>query len=110
MPTITEKLQKFFRLEASQGYANRAVLGGLQRLAESWPAEAREAGIEESIIPTVTRLLRQYQGMPAVERRDALIKMSELVKLPNARSFPEALYGGEAGPEKAQAKGSLTHK
>jgi len=110
MPTITEKLQKFFRLEASQGYANRAVLGGLQRLAESWPAEAREAGIEESIIPTVTRLLRQYQGMPAVERRDALIKMSELVKLPNARSFPEALDGGEAGPEKAQAKGSLTHK
>jgi hypothetical protein len=39
-PSI-EKLQKFIKLEADRGYDNKAVMGGLSRMLDSWIAEAR---------------------------------------------------------------------
>ena len=35
------KLQKFFRLEAERNYDNRAVVGGLERMLDTWQAEAQ---------------------------------------------------------------------
>ena len=39
-PSI-EKLQKFFKHEASRGYDNKAVMGGLSGMLSKWEAEAR---------------------------------------------------------------------
>jgi ATP-dependent DNA helicase RecG len=45
-PSI-EKLQKFFRLEADRNYDNKAVMGGLQGMLESWELEARADQLPE---------------------------------------------------------------
>lgn len=43
MASITEKYAKIFNLEASKGYQDRAVFGGLKRLKDAWQSDAREA-------------------------------------------------------------------
>ena len=41
MPSALEKLSKILRLEQNQGYRNKAVIGGLDKFAEIWQAEAQ---------------------------------------------------------------------
>jgi ATP-dependent DNA helicase RecG len=41
MPAAFEKLEKILKLEQSQGYRDRAVIGGLQSFAQVWQDEAR---------------------------------------------------------------------
>ncbi len=40
MPTAFEKLSKILKLEQSQGYRDRAVIGGLENFAQIWREEA----------------------------------------------------------------------
>ena len=54
-PSI-EKLQKFFKLEADRGYDNKAVMGGLSRMLETWIAEARADQMDEDLIQMVSRM------------------------------------------------------
>jgi ATP-dependent DNA helicase RecG len=41
MPAAFEKLEKILKLEQTQGYRDRAVIGGLQSFAKVWQEEAR---------------------------------------------------------------------
>ncbi len=66
------KLQKFFKLEAERGYDNRAVLGGLSRMLESWEAEARQDGLPEELISAVLSRLRDYNRLSPTSRQEAL--------------------------------------
>jgi ATP-dependent DNA helicase RecG len=70
-PSI-EKLQKFFKLEADIGYSNRAVIGGFERLAPSWEAEARNDAIPEDLIMTISERLRNYGRLSPTSRQEAL--------------------------------------
>jgi len=67
-----QKLQKIFKLEAERGYDNRAVLGGLDRILESWEAEARLDGLPEEIIQAVGIRLRDYPRLSEASRAEAL--------------------------------------
>jgi ATP-dependent DNA helicase RecG len=67
-----QKLQKIFKLEAERGYDNRAVLGGLDRILESWEAEARLDGLPEEIIQAVGIRLRDYPRLSESSRAEAL--------------------------------------
>jgi len=70
-PSI-EKLQKFFRLEADRNFDNKAVMGGLQGMLESWELEARADQIPEDLIQAVVIRLRDYQRLSEASRKETL--------------------------------------
>ncbi len=70
-PSI-ERLYKIFKLEVERGYDNRAVVGGLGRLLDSWEAEARLGGISEDIIQAVRSTLHDYGDLSDIMRAQSL--------------------------------------
>ena len=60
MKPSLQKLQKFFKLEAERGFDNRAVLGGLDRILDSWEIDARADNLPEETIQLVDSRLRDY--------------------------------------------------
>jgi ATP-dependent DNA helicase RecG len=70
-PSI-EKLQKFFKLEADRGYDNKAVLGGLAKMLDSWIADARVDELGEDLIQSVSSRLIDYERLSEVSRKEAL--------------------------------------
>ena len=70
-PSI-QKLQKFFKLEADMGFNNRAVIGGFDRLAPSWEAEARADNIPEDLVQAVSDRLRNYDSLSPSSRQETL--------------------------------------
>ena len=66
------KLVKFFKLEADNGFDNRAVIGGLERILESWEAEARLEGVPEDLIQVVALRLRDYARLSPTSRAETL--------------------------------------
>ncbi len=72
MNPALEKLSKYLRLEAQRGFDNRAVLGGLARILDSWKEEARDSGLAPTVIEAVTTRLRDYQRLSTSSRRVVL--------------------------------------
>lgn len=101
------KLQKFFKLEAERGYDNRAVMGGLSRMLESWEAEARQDGLPEELIAAVLSRLRDYNRLSPASRQEVLQGLwlrvqSEVDVAPIPESGqPEPLKTQETAPEDA---------
>ena len=92
MYPLIEKLQKYVRLEAKNGYDNKAVIGGLASMLETWESDARNDGIAEEIIQAVTGRLRDYEGLSAESRRVTLFGIGNRLK----REYPE--LGDEKTP------------
>ncbi len=99
-PSI-EKLQKYFRLEADRGYDNRAVMGGLESMLQSWEAEARADGLPEDLVQAVVARLRDYGRLKPESRGESLKGLwtrirkqvgedSQLVETVAAKPAPEA--------------------
>ena len=70
-PSI-EKLQKFFSLEAERGYDNKAVMGGLEKMLDSWEGSARNDSLSEELIQAVRTRLRDYHRLSPESRKEAL--------------------------------------
>jgi ATP-dependent DNA helicase RecG len=70
MPTAFEKLNKFLDLEKFQGYRNRAVIGGLDKLAEVWRQEAKAEMPEDraEAIDEIADLLASYDQLGPDDR------------------------------------------
>jgi ATP-dependent DNA helicase RecG len=95
------KLQKFFKLEAERGYDNRAVMGGLSRMLESWEAEARQDGLPAEIITAVLSRLRDYNRLSPASRQEVLQGLWARVQSEvGATPIPETI---EPEPQKTQA-------
>jgi ATP-dependent DNA helicase RecG len=87
MQKSTEKLYKIFKLESEFGYANKAVVGGLEKLTESWIGEARADGIPEEKIQEVLTILKQYPELTASERPKALQKIGGILENPGIKNL-----------------------
>jgi len=72
MKQSIQKLQKFFKLESERGYDNKAVMGGLGRMLDSWEAEARSEEIPEGLIQAVVSRLRDYYRLSESSREVVL--------------------------------------
>lgn len=72
MSASLEKLHKFFQLEAQRGYDNRAVLGGLSHMVDTWESEARAEGLPAELIQAVVTRLRDYAALPPRSREEVL--------------------------------------
>lgn len=59
MPAAFEKLEKILKLEQSQGYRDRAVIGGLQSFAQVWQEEARAEIQDEAQIARLNHIADQ---------------------------------------------------
>lgn len=80
-----EKLQKYVRLEAKNGYNNKAVIGGLASMLQTWEAEARNDGVAEAVIEAVTSRLRDYKRLSPESRKMTLFGIGNRIK----REYPE---------------------
>ncbi|HBG74058.1 MAG: ATP-dependent DNA helicase RecG [Chloroflexi bacterium GWB2_49_20] len=101
MQSSLNNLLKFLRLEASRGYDDEAVIGGLIKILDFWIPEARNEKVPEEIIQDVSTCMNAYHVLDT-ERRSAALKdlwgriqpdnNSEIEKKENsngARQLPE---------------------
>jgi hypothetical protein len=72
MKPSLQKLQKFFKLEAERGYDDRAVVGGLERIIDTWENDARVDNLPEELIQAVIARLRDYNRLSPTSRQEAL--------------------------------------
>ncbi len=93
-----EQLQKYVRLEAKNGYANNAIIGGLASMLEHWENDARNDGVDEAIIKAVGERLRDYSNLSPESRKIALFGIGNRIK----KQYPEM------GEEKAIPAPALT--
>jgi ATP-dependent DNA helicase RecG len=64
MTSAFETLGKILRLEQEQGYNNKAVIGGLEALARTWPVEAvKETPATTPVVEQIATLLRDYGSL-----------------------------------------------
>ena len=79
MNKATDKLSRIFKLEAQQGFENRAVMGGLAKLIPTWQSDAREMAIDEQLIQKVSPHFANYEHLTPFERQQSLIELSDLL-------------------------------
>lgn len=70
-PSI-QKIQKIIKLEADHGYDNRAVIGGLDRILQTWEGEARAEGVTEELVQAIGARLRDYPRLSESSRAEVL--------------------------------------
>ena len=80
MQSSIEKLRKFFRLEAENGYNDSAIIGGLAKMLDYWENDARNDGIAEDVIQAVAGRLRDYSRLSPESRKETLIGIWNRVK------------------------------
>jgi ATP-dependent DNA helicase RecG len=76
MPSPFETLNKMLSLEQQRGYDNKAVLGGLERLSDTWAPEAVtyvDTKEERLLIEEIAGLLRRYPSLEVPTQRAALV-------------------------------------
>jgi ATP-dependent DNA helicase RecG len=80
MHASIEKLRKFFRLEAENGYNDSAIIGGLAMMLDYWENDARNDGIREDVIQAVAGRLRDYSRLSPESRKETLYGIWNRVK------------------------------
>lgn len=67
-----KRLERVLDLEASQGYRNKAVVGGIRQFALYWVGQAREEAVDEAdraLVEQVTEVLMEYGRLSGTEAR-----------------------------------------
>ena len=96
MQRSTEKLYKIFKLEAEFGYSNKAVVGGLEKLTDTWTGEARADGLSEEDIHQVTSALNLYPNLDTLGRVHTLKEIGHILDIPGIKYLES--------PDKAENK------
>jgi len=95
IPSAADKLLKYFDLEASRGFDNRAVMGGLERAAETWEEEAGAAAFAGEIVAEIATALRGYPTQEPEARRDTLQALrARLLEVGAGEVSGKAVEGG----------------
>lgn len=99
MQRSTEKLYKIFKLEAEFNFANKAVVGGLEKLTETWTSEARADGISEDDIQQVSEILQHYAELDLSERNLALKHIGQILDVAGIKHLPSPTVEPNPEPE-----------
>lgn len=83
------KLLKYFRLEAERGFDNKAIVGGLDKILQSWEADARLEKFPEEKIQAVVRCLRNYPNLDQSARSNALKELWQTINAGNVLEFAQ---------------------
>ncbi len=96
-PSI-EKLYKMLSLEVKNGFSNRAIIGGFDRMLQSWENEARAEEVPNAIILAVLARLRDYHQLTPPSREEALAGLWKRVMRSSDEPVPD-LFEGRAVEE-----------
>lgn len=99
-----DKLSRMLIQERRLGYKNKAVLGGLEKLAPNWENEALNEATqahERLLIEEVVRDLYHYADVPDADRPNFIHKI--LVKLHKSERRPAAEVQTQAGKKEAES-------
>lgn len=72
MNPALDKIDKFLKLEAERSFDNRAVLGGLDKILDTWTKEATESGLPQELIQLVISRLQDYDRLTPESRAEVL--------------------------------------
>jgi ATP-dependent DNA helicase RecG len=104
MARAFESLNRVIKLEASQGYRNKAVVGGIRQFAAFWVNQASEQAVDEAdraLVEQVAEVLMGYGRLPGVEARaEAINNIKEQIKRRQARlgaELPTNVEGTSTG-------------
>jgi ATP-dependent DNA helicase RecG len=118
MQLSSTKLYKIFKLEAEFQYNNKAVVGGLQQLIQTWAGEARADGLAEEKITQVIQILQRYPRLNALQRWQALKEVGKVLDISGIKHLPrpqsanqeETLEKATTASESVEDKASPTQK
>jgi len=79
MQSSLKNLLKFLRHDASRGYDDKAVFGGLVKILDFWVPEARNEKISEEIIQSVITCINNYHNLSEEKRFLALKDLWERI-------------------------------
>jgi ATP-dependent DNA helicase RecG len=101
MAKAFKRLIRVLKLEADQGYQNKAVVGGIRQFATFWVGQAREEAIDEAdkvLIEQIAEVLVDYGKLPGLEARaEAIDSMMSRLKARSER-LPEVVKTAERPP------------
>jgi ATP-dependent DNA helicase RecG len=92
MESPVDKLKKFLKLEINRKFTNQAIIGGLEKVAPIWEAEAHSANLPEAMIQKVNEIMLQYPSLDVQKRQEAIDQIFGL------------LNGGLQTPEPEESK------
>ena len=72
MSKAFKRLRRVLKLEADQGYQNKAVVGGIRQFAAFWVGQARDEAVDEAdraLIEQIAEVLVDYGKLPGLEAR-----------------------------------------
>ncbi len=101
MDSAITRLLKVLDLERKQGYRNKAVIGGLDKFASRWEADARAETGNAAVIGEIVSLLLGYA---VVEERAARERILDLI-VRRAQSLESGGAEGGEHEQKAPAAG-----
>jgi ATP-dependent DNA helicase RecG len=87
MQPSLNSLLKFLRLEASRGYDDKAVFGGMIKMLDFWVPEARNDKISEEIVQTVITCMNTYRNLDRDGRSEALKNLWGKIEPDNSSVF-----------------------
>jgi len=101
MTSAFETLGKILKLEQEQGYNNKAVIGGLEALARTWPVEAvKETPATTPVVEQIATLLRDYGSLSDQSARQE--RLAQIVE--RLAACQEIAAGSPAGEPEPPAK------
>ncbi len=89
MKPSLDKLYRFFKLETERGYDDRAVVGGLNRILDTWEMEARLDELPDEMIQVVSSRLRDYAGLSETSRQESLTGLWRRLQRESGESLPD---------------------
>ena len=82
------KLYKILTLEANLNYADKAVVGGLAKIIDTWQGEARADNLPEDKISSVVNKLNEYTNLTPIERSHALKTIGHILENAGIKNLP----------------------
>ncbi len=101
MQDAFEKLQKILALEVKREFDDRAVFGGLGKLATTWEQDAQKEKKADDGIRAIIEILKKYSVTPIEQRHQLISQIKDLLQ--NSNDL-------ETLPLKYSSNSATTHK
>ena len=75
-----EKLVKILTHEANGGYANRTIIGGLEKFLPAWLDEASKESLPTELLVTIEDFLKNYPTLASQQRSESVNKLLQTLK------------------------------